>query len=107
MRLTLIAFCLMCATAGFGQTASVLTNDPQPVTMTDHPGHASHHELATPQSILDESSYSYEKGERPISEFATPGPQPTALGDIARAYRKEHASVPKAEFIFEKYEAQK
>ena len=107
MRLTLIAFCLLCATTAFGQTASVLTNDPQPVTMTDHPGHASQHELATPQSILAEASYSYEKGERPISEFATPGPQPTALGDVARAYRREHASVPKAEFIFEKYVVQK
>ena len=109
MKLSLIAFCfcLICASAAFGQTASVLSNAAQPVQMTDHPAHASQHELATPQNILADSSYSYEKGERPISEFTSPSPRPTPLGDIARAYRKEHASAPKADYIFEKYVAQK
>jgi hypothetical protein len=29
-------------------------------------------------------------------------PRETPLGDIARAYRKEHSSVPKAVKVFEK-----
>jgi hypothetical protein len=107
MKLTLIAFCLFCATTAFSQSASILSNDPQPITMSEHAGHASQHDLAAPQSILADSSYSYAEGERPISEFTTPLPRPTPLGDIARAYRKQHASVPKAEFTFEKYVAEK
>lgn len=107
MKLSFILLCLLCATAAFGQTAAVLPNNVQPVQMVDHPQHASQHEMATPQDILEHSDYTYAKGERPLSEFGMSPTQPTPLGDVARAYRKEHASAPKAEFIFEKYVAKK
>jgi len=41
MKTTFFAFCFLCATAAFGQTAGVLSNNPQPTEVPDHPQHAS------------------------------------------------------------------
>ena len=103
MKTTIVVLCLICATAAFGQTASVLPNLAQPLTITDHPQHASQHDLALPQDILEHSDYAYAKGERPLSDFGFQPSAPEPLGDIARAYRLEHASAPKAAFVLEKY----
>ncbi|MBZ5682731.1 MAG: hypothetical protein LAO24_21770 [Acidobacteriia bacterium] len=107
MKTTLFILCLICATAAFGQTASVLPNNSQPIQIYGNPQHASQHELAQPQDILEHSDYTYAKGERPLSEFGMTPSEPTPLGDIARAYRKEHASARKADIVFEKYVAAK
>jgi hypothetical protein len=106
MKTAILILCVLCATAALGQTAGVLSNQPQIVDVPTHPLHASQHELATEQSLLQEGSYGYAKGERPLWEFG-PITQPAPLGDIARAYRKDHASAKKAGVIFEKYVAQK
>lgn len=53
MKTTLFILCLICATAAFGQTASVLPNNSQPIQIYGNPQHASQHELAQPQDILD------------------------------------------------------
>ncbi len=103
MKTIIFALCFLCATAAaFGQTATVQSNNPQPISMPDdRPQHASQHALAQESSLLGVSAYSYAQGEQPVVDFGTL-PQETPLGDVARAYRKEHANVPKAVIIFNK-----
>jgi len=57
--------------------------------------------MGTEQSLLHCSAYSYAKGERPLWEFG-PVSEPVPLGDVARAYRAEHALAKKAEVKLEK-----
>lgn len=106
MKLTFVLFILLCASAAFGQNVLAQPTYTQPVVIVDHPQHASQHDLAEPQDLLEHSAYTYAKGELPLSDFVHPS-EPEPLGDIARAYRKEHALVKKAEFVFEKYVAKK
>jgi hypothetical protein len=101
MKTTFVVLCLLFATAAFGQNAPVLPNYAQPAAFADHPGHASQHDLAQPQDLLEHSDYTYATGERPLSDFFHPS-EPEPLGDIARALRTEHLSARKAQFVFEK-----
>jgi hypothetical protein len=102
MKTAIFAICFLCATgAAFGQTGSVLSNTASPVQMPDHPQHATEHAMARESSLLTTSSYSYAKGEVPLAELGSL-PYETPLGDVARAYRKEHATVAKAVKAFEK-----
>ena len=59
--------------------------------------------MASETSIIGGSpnTYTYAQGERPLWEFG-PVSQPTPLGDVARAYRKEKVAARKAEIVFEK-----
>jgi len=93
---------LICATAAFSQTASVLSNQANPTQFPDHVQHAAQHDMATSQNLLEHSDYSYAKGERPLWEFGPVGPPPVPLGDLARAARKEHTLDKKAQIIWEK-----
>jgi hypothetical protein len=96
MKTTIIVLCLLCATAALAQNAPVLSNQPQMVVMTDHPQHASEHAMATESSLFSTNSpYSFAKGEVPLAELGSLEYQ-IPLGDVARAYRKEHVAVPKA-----------
>jgi hypothetical protein len=71
MKITIFAFCLLFATASFGQTASVLSNVPQPTVIPEHPQHASQHAMAPENSLLGTSAYSYAQGEQPVVEFGS------------------------------------
>lgn len=106
MKTTLLLsiFCFACATAACAQTASVLSNTPQPTVMADHPLHASQHAMGAETSLLsaDASTYTYAQGERPLWEFGSSAKRETPLGDVARAYRKDHAVVRKASISVEK-----
>jgi hypothetical protein len=105
MKITLIAmclFCCLCASAAMGQTPGALSSQAQPMRMYEHPEHASQHDLAAPQNILQDGAYSYAQGERPLWEFGSMTVE-VPLGDVARAYRKEHALAKKADVVFEKY----
>jgi hypothetical protein len=97
MKATIFALCFLCVTAAaFGQNASVTMNNPQPISMPDdRPQHAVEHAMAPESSLLTSGSISWAKGEVPLAELASPMYH-TPLGDIARAYRKEHATLPKA-----------
>jgi hypothetical protein len=101
LKVILIALGFLCATAALGQTASVLSNNPQPTVIPDHPQHASQHAMALETSLLSTSVYTYAQGEQPLAQFGSL-PYETPLGDVARAYRKEHAAVPKAAKVMEK-----
>jgi hypothetical protein len=90
MKTTIFAICFIGATAAFGQTASVLPNNPAPFVIPDHPLHASEHAMATESNLLGCSAYSYAQGERPLWEFGSDKPQEISLGEVARAYRNGH-----------------
>jgi hypothetical protein len=103
MKTILCTLCFLCASAvAFSQVGGILSNESQPVRMEGHVQHASQHPMAEESSLLSSNSYTYAKGEVPLVELASPIYQ-TPLGDVARAYRKEHASpdVPKAVKVVE------
>lgn len=102
MKTTIIAFCLLCATAAFAQNGPILNNNAVPVVMSEHPQHATEHSMAQETSLLsDFSPYTYAQGEVPLAELGSL-PYETPLGDVARAYRKEHAEAPKAMIVLDK-----
>ena len=102
MKTTIIVLCFLCATAAFAQNAPVLSGTAAPIQMAEHPWHASQHSMAPETSLLGTvSPYTYAKGEVPLSELGSL-PYETPLGDVARAYRKEHGDSPKATIVLEK-----
>ena len=101
MKTTLFVLLILCTASALGQTASLTSGQASMLVMPDHTEHASQHDMATEQSLLNSCAYSYAHGERPLWEFG-PVSQPVPLGDVARAYRKEKSAARKAEFVFEK-----
>jgi hypothetical protein len=104
MKTTVAALCflpLVCATSALAQNAPVLNGFPQPLQMVDHTQRASEHAMAQESSLLGSSIYGYAQGEQPLAQFGTL-PRETPLGDIARAYRKEHTMTAKATKVLEK-----
>ncbi|HEV7218825.1 MAG: hypothetical protein ACHP8A_06185 [Terriglobales bacterium] len=94
----LFAIFLACATAAFGQNyGPALTSS---ISLPDHPEHAQRAPMAREQNLWgSESPYTFAKGELPLSEFARASAA-VPLGDVARNYRKEHASVKKAVIVW-------
>jgi hypothetical protein len=102
MKTALFALCFLAATAAFGQ--SIASVGAAPVTstiqMSNHAEHASQQPMAQEQSLLEHSNYYYAQGERPLWEVQGPsGSHAVPLGDIARAYRKDHELVKKADIV--------
>ena len=105
MKITLFVLFFLCTAAAFGQTGvAVLSNQPQIVTLPEHPLHADFKDLACERPLVGGGppTYTYAQGERPLWEFGSPYPEPTPLGDVARAYRKEKVAIKKAEKVLEK-----
>jgi hypothetical protein len=99
MKITLFVLFIFCTAAAFGQSA--LSGQPQIGQSPSHPLHASVHAMAAESPLVGGGGYTYAQGERPLWEFG-PVSEPTPLGDIARAYRKEKLASKKAEIVFEK-----
>jgi hypothetical protein len=101
MKTTFFLFWFFCATVALGQSiaATSVSSEAQPLQMPSHPAHASQHAMASEQSLLDNSSYVYAQGERPLWELMSPAPRATPLGDVARILRREHAAAKKADFV--------
>jgi hypothetical protein len=102
MKTLLFVLCLLAATGAFGQSASVLSNQVSPITIVDHPQHASQHAMAGEQSVLETNCNPSAHGERPLWEFATIHVE-KPLGDVARELRKQRDGfvAKKAEIIRE------
>ena len=100
MKITIAAFCLLCASTAFGQTAGVLSSVATPVVMVDHPQHASEHAMGTESNLLGSSAYSSAQGEQPLWEFGS-SKYEVPLGDVARALRKDHVLDKKATKVSE------
>jgi hypothetical protein len=103
MKTIILALCFLFATAAFAQSAPILSNTPAPVVMYEHPLRAAEHAMAQETSLLSSnfSPYTYATGEVPLAELGSL-PYETPLGDVARAYRKEHIDAPKAAKVLEK-----
>ena len=102
MKSILFALPLLLAGAAFGQTAGSISSEVRPIYVPSHPSHAEQHAMATEHSLVGSNqTYSYARGERPLWEFG-PFSEPTPLGDVARAVRKEKLTAKKAAIVFEK-----
>jgi len=100
MKTTLFALCLLCATSALGQSAgsAVLSN---PLQFSNHSDHAAPAAMATEQNLWGGSgSVVVAQGERPVGEVV-PEKYEMPLGDAARIQRKEHATVKKAQVVWE------
>lgn len=97
MKTTLFVLCFLCATAAFGQNAPVLNNVAQPTQFNDHVQHASPHTMGTEGTLLGDSAYATEHGDRPLSDFPmdVTATNERPLGDIARELKMKHASATK------------
>lgn len=104
MKVTLLLFCVFCATAMFAQYGSgvpVLSNQPQPIYMPGHPQHASQHAMSMEHAIVGTYTVTYARGERSASELTPKVVVSIPLGDTARVLRKEHEAAKKAEKLWE------
>jgi hypothetical protein len=100
MKTALLVLCCLCATAAFGQVGGgALSNEPQVLVMPSHPQQAYQHAMGERQSLLEASGPSSAHGVRPLWEVAPPV-NAVPLGDVARTYRKEHATAKKAVIIW-------
>jgi hypothetical protein len=103
MKITLVLFCFLCATAAFGQAAlggSALSSEPSMLQMPTHPARARQQPMGEPQTILVNSTVVSAHGERPLWEVA-PKKHEVPLGDVARMFRKEHATAKKAVIVWD------
>jgi len=102
MKTVLLALMILCAASALGQ-AGAISSQATPMVMPDHPLHASLGAMACEHPLVGGASdnYTYAQGERPLWEFG-PVSEPTPLGDVARAYRKEKVAAKKAEIVLEK-----
>lgn len=95
---------LMFATStASAQVGGVISNQVQILELPDHPLHAEPHEMAIEHPLVGQgpNTYTYAKGERPLSDFPNPE-QVEPLGDIARAYRQQKLAAKKATTILNK-----
>ena len=97
MKITLLVFCLLLATAAFGQYG-YLSPQMNPYNAPDHPAHASYAEMPAGQSVVGGGGYTLAQGDRPASDF--PQKPQVSLGDAARELRKQHDQVKKARFVW-------
>ena len=98
-----LVFLILVATAAFAQSSgvgSVLSNEPQRFDMPSHPQRATSQPLGQFQTLLEQSTFSYAQGERPLWEFAPKEADAVPLGDIARMLRKDRATLKKAEKVW-------
>jgi hypothetical protein len=101
---TLFVLCFL-TTAALGQSAvgfaSTLSSEPQILRIPSHDLHASQSPMAVEQNLLITSCNTSAHGERPLWEVSKPAPE-VPLGDVARLFRNQHATVKKAVMVLEK-----
>jgi hypothetical protein len=103
MKTIIFASLLLCAAAALGQASPGGAVHVQALEFDNSPQHADRKPMAVEQPLVGAGAdtYSYAQGERPLWEFG-PVSQPVPLGDVARAYRKQKLTEPKAQVVFEK-----
>jgi len=103
MKTMLFALCFLWATAAFGQSVlagTALSNEPTVLQISGHPEHASRQPMGAEQNLLIPSPFVAGHGQRPLWEVA-PVRYEIPLGDSARMLKKEHATVQKAQIVWE------
>jgi hypothetical protein len=102
IKATIVAlFVLLVSGAAFGQNGAILSNVVQPLQLTEHPRQATENSLGHEISLYSSAGVYFAQGEVPLAELGSPIYH-TPLGDIARAYRKEHEAAPKAVISLER-----
>jgi len=100
MKAIVFAICFLCATAALGQSIGTPTMN-STYQITTHQQQASARPMAQEQSLLQGSGSVYiAQGEVPLWEVPLPEPPTVPLGDVARAYRKQHETAKKAQFVY-------
>ncbi|HEY1462993.1 MAG TPA: hypothetical protein VGF44_06215 [Terriglobales bacterium] len=106
MKTAFFAICFLFATSAFAQNslgAGHLSNQPTVYEFDSHPEKAAYRAMGTEESLLNTNSpFTAAQGERPLWEVA-PKIEVVPLGDIARAYKKDHAAVPKSTMVWENF----
>jgi len=102
MKTMLFALCFLGAAAAFGQSVgAALSAEPLILQLPSHPAQAMPHAMGEERNLLGTSYSTSAQGELPLWEIA-PLSRTTPLGDVARAYKKEHALVKKADKLWSK-----
>jgi len=104
MKTAIAVFCFLCATAAFAQNGGYISNAPVPTVISDHPEHASVHEMAPDTPVVGGSAVLTAHGDRPMWDFGPISEGERPLGDVARDYRKQRLGHKKAEKSLEKQE---
>jgi hypothetical protein len=102
MKTIFLVLIVLSAATALGQ-AGAISSQGAPLQMSGHPLTAGPAPMASEHPLVGggAGTYTYAQGERPLWEFG-PVTEPTPLGDVARAYRKEKAAAKKAEVVLEK-----
>jgi|SRR5690348_14472642 len=80
---------------------AVYNSEAHPLYMPSHDQHAAETSLAPEHGLYVRTASAIGDGERPLWEFGSPKAE-VPLGDIARLYREQHATVKKAVKVLEK-----
>jgi|ERR1700690_2474764 hypothetical protein len=100
MKTALLVFCLLGASAAFGQVGATISGEAQPLVLSGHPAHASQRAMAEPQVVLENyNGFTHAHGVRPLWEVATEVDE-VPLGDSARELKKQHEEAKKAEIVW-------
>jgi len=101
MKTMLIVWCLGFASLAFGQSAGTPAVS-STVYFAEHAQRAAPQHLAREQNLVESFDSVYiEHGEMPLADVPLPPVHEVPLGDIARALKKEHATVKKAVVVLE------
>jgi hypothetical protein len=96
-------FCLLFIFGAAGAAAQVaggaLSAQPQIFEIPSHPERAAQQTLSREESLLETSTITSAKGERPLWEAPQRVTYVMPLGDVARLFRKEHESAKKAVLV--------
>ena len=100
MKKTILALCLLSATAAFAQSygTSYISSEAHSYQFSSHPAQATYTALSSGQSVVGGSSYTSAQGERPLSEFAQA--DSVSLGTIARELKKQRAELKKSRKVW-------
>jgi len=100
--LTLFTFCFLSSGAALAQlSGGYISSEARPVHVPSHEQHAYEGTLRPQQNLYVRTASSIGQGERPLWEFAQPSKE-MPLGDVARLFREQHATVKKAVRVLEK-----
>ena len=99
MKTTLFVFCLLCATAAFGQASNPSMTSQG---FSSHAQRASAQPMAQASDLLDgSSSVTVAHGEMPLSEVPLLESHAMSLGDVARSFRQERLAARKSRVMWE------
>ena len=100
MKIAILGIVVLCAVGAVAQATSgvaVMSSQPVVYEFSSHPQLSAPGTMAAQQSLLRDG-YSYARGEKPLWEVKVP--EPTPLGDVARAVRKQHESAKKSDVVW-------